>query len=230
MKKLILLTFSLITFGSWVQEPQAIAPFTSLQVFGPFQVELIKSNKEAIEMEVRGVDKEDVVVSSEHGVLKVKLKNRHYVNQWRDENDIDYIKTRIYYVSLDHIQAEAAAKIKSQEPVTSKNLELICSKGAWVYLQVSAREVHVKTSMGGETLLKGKTEFLEVHASMGAEYKSVDLESKVVFVKATMGAEVDVYASHEIDISAGLGADVKYSGGPVVRHSNATFGADVRGH
>jgi hypothetical protein len=43
-----------------------------------------------------------------------------------------------------------------------------------------------------------------------------------------MGSDVSIYASDEIDIAANFGADVKYSGDPVVRHTNKKMGAEIR--
>ncbi|MCI0750909.1 MAG: DUF2807 domain-containing protein [Flammeovirgaceae bacterium] len=221
--------FCVFSFHSFAQIKQDVPAFNALDVFGPFKVELIKADKESLELDFKDVDRDDIVFEVDHGKLKLKLRNRHFINQWRDEEDIDYIKARVYYVSLNEIEIEAGTLLKSEETIKSKNLRLACSKGAELRLDVIAKEVFIKTSMGGEVLLKGITDYLEIYASMGAELNTLDLESKSVFVKATMGADVKVFASKEIDISAGLGAAVDYSGGPLVRHSSSSFGADVNG-
>jgi hypothetical protein len=112
----------------------------------------------------------------------------------------------------------------------SRNLALQSSMGAEMRMDVLAKNLITKVTMGGIMDVEGKSETLDIKANMGGVLKASHLESKLVYVSASMGAEVDVRATDEIEINAGFGAIVNYTGDPSVRHTTKNFGAEVRGN
>jgi len=101
--------------------------------------------------------------------------------------------------------------------------------GAEVSLDVLAKNLYLKSTMGAVARLSGHTEYMEVKSTMGGVIKAAQLQSKTAYIKASMGAEVFVFVTDEIEVAAGLGAVVDYMGSPGVRHTNTNFGAEVRG-
>lgn len=220
----LLVLISTLAFGQTELEP-----FTSIDVFGGFQIELIPSDKEAIEMEAYNIDKNDLLVEVHRGVLELKVKNRHYLTDWNSDKfrKSPRIKTKIYYQELNTIEASAGAIVRSGETLRNKKMEIICTMGAEVTLNTMSEVMYLKTSMGAVAYISGRTDFLEAKASMGSELKAGRLESKSAFVKASMGSDVEIFATEEIDINASMGSDVRYSGNPTVRHTNKNMGSDI---
>jgi hypothetical protein len=233
MKKIIaivcLITLSIAGYSQKTTLPTK--DFKSLEVFGPFEVELIKANENKVELDYKGVDKENVVAEIQHGVLKLKLKNKHYWNEWNSHEyrKSNYIFVTIYYKDIDAIKAQAGALVKTSGRLKSKYLAIDCAMGAEVTLDVLSKEMLVKSSMGGVLSLSGQTELLEVKASMGGELKATHLHSKFAYVKAGMGAVVTVNASEELEVSSSFGANVNYIGGPAVLHTSQNMGGEVHG-
>jgi hypothetical protein len=204
--------------------------FNASDVFGPFEVELIRSDKNRVELDYRRVNSDDVVAEVSRNTLKLKLRNRHYFNDWSSESKWDeYIRVKVYYTDIDEIKAQAGAIVTSADQVKSKNLAVECSMGAELSLDILAKNLYVKSTMGAVSRLTGRAEYMEVKSSMGGVVKASQLQTKTGFVKASMGAEVFVFVTDEIEVSAGLGAAVDYIGSPAVRHTNTNFGAEVRG-
>jgi hypothetical protein len=229
MKKIMLICSIILTSGLVFGQKKELEPFTMVNAFGPFEIELIASNKEAIEMEAFNVDKEDLTVEVRRGELELKLKSRHYLTDWDSDKfrNEPRIKTKIYFKQLDEVQASAGAQVTSLETLRSKKFVVSGSMGAQVKLIIVAETMYAKTSMGATVTINGRTDFLEVKASMGGILKATRLESKTAYVRASMGSEVAIFASDEIDIDANFGADVKYSGDPTVRHTHTKMGADI---
>jgi len=230
MKKISLLLILLATSVLANAQKKDLEPFTAIKVFGGFQIELIPSDKEAIEMEAFNIDKEDLHVEVHRGLLELKIKNRHYLTDWDSDKFRKSlrIKTKIYYKVLDEIDASAGAIVRCGETLSNKKMVIMSAMGAEVTVMTVSEILYAKVSMGGIAYLNGRTDFLEVKASMGGELKANHLESKTAIVKASMGSMVDIYASEEIDIDAGMGAEVRYSGEPTVRHTSTRMGADIR--
>lgn len=230
MKHAVLISLCLLAFGLRAQKAQKeVDPFTRIDVFGPFEVELVKAESYAIEVDYRGVDKDDVVLDIHKGELKLKLRNKHYMDEWRS-NDYPrsrYIYVKVYYTEINDLRAQAGAEVFSEGILKSKNLALEASMGAEMRLPVIAKNLFTRVNMGGVIELKGQTENHEVKANMGAVLKASRMISQVTYVNAGMGAEVHVHADKEIEIVANFGAIVDYTGNPSNKSASRSFGAEV---
>lgn len=204
--------------------------YNSVDVFGAVEVELIKSDKHFVEIEFNGISKEDFVADVNSGVLRLKIKNCHYFDDWSSDhnyNRSDYVRVKAYYVELEAIEGQAAAIISSRAPIKSKNLYVDCSMGAEIDLELNSQRAKLKSSMGGILTLSGKIEYIDVRASMGGELKASQLKSRVANVSASMGAQVRINVDDEIEVSSSLGAEVHYLGDPSVKNVNRNLGGEV---
>src|SRR5689334_15774349 len=116
MKNFVLLSL-LLLFGNAFGQKQDLKPFNALNAFGPFQIELIPSDKEAIEMDAFNIEQEDLVMEVKKGELRLKIKSRHYWSDWDSHRwrKPQFVKTKIYYKQLEEVQASAGATVKSTE-------------------------------------------------------------------------------------------------------------------
>jgi hypothetical protein len=209
-----------------------ISPFKSIDIFGAFDVELIKADKEDIQIDYNGVHRDNIVLDVYRDKLKLKLKNRHYIDEWTSSSQ-EYrpsrnVKVKLYYKEIESITANAGANIQSDDVFKLKEFDINAGMGGIVNLKVNCRNIAVKTSMGAEVFMKGKAEELEVNANMGGVLNASALESKFVQVRASMGADVHVQVLEELDASSGFGAVVRYVGGPSVKHTTTNFGGEIR--
>lgn len=229
MKYVITICLALIA-GSLPGQSQDLHPFNAIDVFGPFQIELIASDKESIEMESFNINNEDIIMEVKRGELHLKIKNRHYWSDWDSDKHRrhQFIKTKIYYKTLTELQASAGAEVRFHEPVLSGKFFVSGNMGATIYLPIEANVLYAKSSMGATVNLRGKANYLEVVGKMGGSVRASQLVSKSAYVSASMGSDVSIYASDEVDIAANFGADVRYAGDPVVRHTNKKMGAEIR--
>src|SRR6478735_3831994 len=230
MKRLFLIVFlAFVTASGFAQKTILPIPsFTEVDVFGPFDVKLIKSDTERAEIDFNGIDKEDIIYEFRNGTLRLKLRNSHYMDEWKNNNHRSkYVLVNVYYKDIEIIEAAAGALVTSKELLKSKYLNVECSMGAEVTLEILAKKREATSRMGGVLEMSGQTEHLEVKANMGGVLKAAHLESKTVYVKANMGADVIVNATEELDASAGFGASVEYVGGPTVRNTSKNFGGEV---
>ena len=233
MKKFIVLVTLALSFGfaASAQESQKpLSSFARIDIFGPFKVELIKSDKAAIAIQEN--DPEHIVCEVKNGALRLKFKNRHYVDTWTTDDypRSRYIHATVYYTELKEVHAQAGAEVFSKGIVAAEVLTLDCTMGAAMDMEILSNELYTKTSMGAIVALEGSTKSHEVKASMGGIINATRLESSKVLVHARMGAEVNVKASREIEVNAGFGAAVNYWGDPAVRHTHKNFGAEVSGN
>ena len=207
-----------------------IQPFQTLRAYGPFRVTLVESDKERIEIVCQGIDLEAVVIDSDDGELEMKLRNKHYWNDWHDSGSHQHrhVNVTVYFKKLTKIDVEAGASVVSDFTISSPSLKLISKMGAEMRLDIKAKEVELDSGMGSDVVLTGTTETLEIYSKMGSSVKAIHLKSERAKVKAYMGSDVSVYASKELDASAGFGATINFDGDPSVRNTAHSFGGETR--
>ena len=173
-----------------------------------------------------------------------------------DSDDIDDVKTEIkggklnvyfdgsvfswfqsssakVYVTTEEIKklsASSGADLKSVGEIEGESLEISSSGGADVEVSVKADNVILNSSGGADLMAEGETDYLEAHSSGGADIKARQLIAKRVKVSSSGGADVEVYASDEIEASASGGADVDYYGGAKAKKISESGGGDVTSH
>jgi hypothetical protein len=225
---LVLTILSAITYGQRVVLP--IREFSGIDVFGPFDILLIKSDSSRVEIDFNGADKDNLVTEIEQGVVKMKLKSKHYWNEWNNHEykKDTYVLVKVYYSDIDEIIAQAGAIVKTRERLKSKYLSLESTMGAEVTLDLLCKEMQVKSSMGGILRLTGQSEMMDAKVTMGGVLRASALESKTVFVKASMGGEVTVNAIDELDVSSSLGASVNYIGAAARVNTTKNMGGEIR--
>src|SRR5882762_9842018 len=104
-----------------------IRPFQTLRAYGPFRVTLVASDKERIEIVCKGVDEDEVVIDSDDGDLSMKLRNKHYWNDWNDSRSHQqrYVNVTVYFKKLTKIDVEAGASVVSDFAITTPSLQLV---------------------------------------------------------------------------------------------------------
>lgn len=234
MKRFFILLFFFSAFFSLSAQPRKldVREFTGITVFGPFNVVLVKASEPSVEIDYNGFEPEDVIADVSRGLLRLKVKNRHYVDEWTKSSNRTrhkrYVNVTVYYANMEEIEADAGAIVKTNGRLNSKYLFLYSSMGAEVELDVNCKKIRTELSMGCDVELSGKAEVLDVKAKMGATLEGAELVSKVAYVQASMGAEVDVNATEEVDVSSSFGAEVRYAGEPAIRNTNTVLGGAIK--
>lgn len=225
----LLLTIAVVRVAVGQQRRNYDVPenFTRISVFGPFKVTLVPADKNSILLDYGRMDSDDVVAEVDDDQLVLKMRNRKYLNDWKENRSSDYVGVLLYYKSLDEISAKAGAIVDNDGWLVSRNLLIESDMGAQVSLHVKAKNLYVKCNMGSDNRLSGKTEMLDVKAGMGSILNARQLQSEVCRVKAGMGADVRVHVAGEIKVKASMGAIVHYSGNPDIIDSTTTLGGEV---
>lgn len=201
-------------------------PYHSIRAYGQFRITLIEAEKERIEVDYNGTDPKDIEIRTSDGVVHMKFRNKHFWGDWNDSNvrSGHFAKVTFYFKKLDEISVQAGASIKSDNVISSPSLDLTCSMGSRMKLCVSTEELELDSSMGSDVELDGTTGTLAIYSKMGSSVKAGRLKSSKAKVSASMGSDVSVYASKELDASAGFGASVDFEGNPAVRNTSSSFG------
>lgn len=201
--------------------------FTRVSVFGPFKVTLVPSDKNELILNYEKIDPDDVVTEIDDDRLVLKMRNRKYLDDWRENRGSDYVNVILHYNSLDEISVKAGAVVSNESFLVSRNLLIESDMGAQVNLNVKAKNLYIKCNMGSDNRITGKTDLMDIKAGMGSMLNAGDLAARSCFIKASMGAEVKVQVTEELVANASMGAVVHYNGNPVKTDFTTALGGEV---
>lgn len=217
MKKVLLvfaLTLLLVTFsgchlgkfahkvtGSGVRktEKREMPAFKAIETEGSFDVEAVCQSPQSYEMEA-------------------------------DDNILPLIKSEVRNGVL-HLKAEQG--YDSQRGVIVRinvpNLEKVDATGAGKYHIKSLKNdtFEVRTTGASTITVTGQTNSLEIHTTGAGTIDTHNLTAQKANVRSTGAAQVDVYASEELDATATGAAQITYRGDPKTVNKHTTGAASV---
>ena len=202
---LVLLTFAQ-ALNAQKSEWRSLEAFKDLSASAGIQVTLINSDetKAFIETSAKSLDQLKTEV---HGdVLKISWKSGKGNNRTA--------KVDLYFKEIEKIKVSSGASVKSDECITSDEINISASSGASIDLDIYTDSSSLSVSSGAHIVLEGITNKFSCSSSSGAYFKGLDLISEEVTISASSGASTSIFVSQKLVASASSGGSVKYDGDP----------------
>lgn len=201
-------------------EDRNVDGFNSIRAAEGVDVYLKPGNKEAVRVEVQGIDLDDVLTEVSGRRLKIHLDDGRHRNH--------SVKVYITFVELEEISASSAASVYSDGTIKSRKLDLSVSSAADIDIDVEVDELEADASSAGDVELSGKANSISASASSAGGVDAFDLEAKSVNARASSGGNVKVYAVNEINARASSGGSIRYRGNPSRSQTDSSSGGSVR--
>ncbi len=219
----LLPAFIFVFFVSGLQGQNRITrdtePFTGLVVTGKIHVELVHSPVSEMSIVVRDGSPDKVITEVVNDELRIRLKPEL-------GNDTE-IAIKLPYARLEQVEAAAGATISSREVVKEKDLTFRILSVGKIELNIEAEDVDATVTQGGDLILYGTTNTLNVNANTGGNFLGYELESNDTYVKAGSGAQAKVTARRIIDATANTKGYVGYKGEPVSTYVKTSLGGRI---
>ncbi|WP_458627164.1 head GIN domain-containing protein [Winogradskyella sp. PC D3.3] len=123
-------------------------------------------------------------------------------------------KVRLNIETISAIKATSGSDVYSTNTISVSNLELNCTSGADMELNVITDTLKCKSTSGSDIDVSGTTKTLIAEATSGSDINASKLKAQISHVKATSGADISVNTSKELTANATSGGDIRYSGNP----------------
>ncbi|MCK0108252.1 DUF2807 domain-containing protein [Flavobacteriaceae bacterium S0825] len=221
MKNILVTIAFLITTITFSQSEitKNIGEFSELKVYDLIEVELIKSNKN--EAVITGRNKNDVVILNKNGKLKIRMN-------LEESFDGDNTNVKLYYTSIDIIDANEGAKIRSNDKIKQYEIELRAQEGGEINLELKVTTADIKSVTGGVIQTSGKAQSQDISISTGGVYKGKDLKTESTEIAIRAGGEADVNATDILDIKIRAGGDVFVYGDPKTVNKSKALGGRIK--
>ena len=221
MKNLLKVFVLLLTIGAFAQQPisKSVGEFTELKAYDLINVEMIKSDENRVE--ISGKNMNDVVVVNKNGKLKIRMN----LDEIYDGDDT-FIK--LYYTSVDIIDANEGAYVYSDDTIEQYEIELRCQEGGKIKVPIDVKQAELRIVTGGILEPSGKVNNQDIRVNTGGIFKGKDLESVTTSVQVRAGGEVWAHASELMDIKIRAGGDVYIYGDPNTVNENTALGGRIK--
>lgn len=219
MKKLYFILL-LVCTQIFAQTPvtKTLGEFSELKVYDLINVDLIKSDQNKIV--ISGEHTQDVRVVQKNNTLKIRMKLDKMFNG-EDTN------VKLYYTSVDKVDANEGAIITAKDPIKQYELELKTQEGGQISAQVNTKLLIVKSVTGGAVKTVGNTEKQQLNIRTGGQYNGSKTEAQhtSLFIKA--GGVAKVNTVKVLDVKIFSGGDVLIYGIPKQLKQNKLFGGRI---
>ena len=207
MKTIIKVLVLFITTVCLAQNPieKTIGEFSELKVYDLIEVELIKSDKDAIS--ITGKNAADVLVNNKNGTLKIKMK-------LEEAFDGNKTKVKLYYTNIDVIDVNEGAKAYSKDVIEQFEIDLNAQEGASIDVKVNVKYTNVRAVTGGSVVASGVSHNQDISIYTGGSYNGKDLKTEVTEVSIRAAGEAKVYATKKVVAKVRAGGEILIYGTP----------------
>lgn len=207
-------------FQTKAQDVRSLSPFDELSVIGNIEVILEEGDEEKAVIYTTNIDEDDVSVSVNGDVLKIRLYKTVFKN---DEN----VKIEVTYRKLRIVKGSAGARISNNSTLEGDKIITRAHSGAKVDLSVNVDALDGAVYEGAVLKIRGKTNSQEAVAATGGQYQALNLDSDRTTVKANTGGEAEVVAKDKIDASANTGGRIGYKGNPDHKNTRSKIAGNI---
>ena len=221
MKRLVTILTFVITLNAFSQETieRKIGDFNELKVYDLIEVELVKSDKNKVEISGQNID--NVLVNNLNGTLKIKMA-------FKEIFDGANTKVVLYYTKLDIIDANEGARIHSKDDIKQFEIDLRTQEGGNINVNLDVSYANIKAVTGGVVEINGVAKKEKVSLTTGGVFKGEHLKSENSDVAINAAGEAYINASNEVNITIRAGGDVYVYGNPKTINETKVLGGRVK--
>jgi len=205
--------------GNVTKSVRQVNGIQSVGVGSGIDLYLSQGNQESLEIEAD---------ENLHEYLKTEMEGTHlkiYMEKWVRNSRT--LKVYLTVKDLKGLKASGGSDVFSQSVLKLESLELKCSGGSDVNLDLEVGDLSVEISGGSDARLKGIADIFSAKTSGGSDLKAADLKTAKCTIEASGGSDAWVQVTGELEIHASGGSDVYYSGDPEKVNSKSSGGSDV---
>lgn len=200
-------------------EQRNLPPFNGIKNSMGIEVLIENGNSHEITVEADENLHEIITTEVEDGILIIK--SDQMISRASSK------KITIYNNQLNYIKATSGSEIKSNCIIKNEEITIEATSGAFINTRIDATSVETKSTSGAEIKITGTTTNHASSATSGSNIDAYKLISENTLVRASSGAEIDIFASKKLEAKASSGGDIDYKGSPKKMDSKTSSGGSI---
>lgn len=217
MKKIILVTFVMISHFNFAQTTINLGDFDALKVFDQLNVTLVPSTENKVI--VSGTNESSFETINKNGVLKIRMKLTKMLSG-------EDTKVVLYFKNLQSIDANEGSIVSSKHIFKQTTMDLSAQEGAMIDVDLAVENTTVKLNSGGIINVAGKAVTQRAIITSGGIFNAKNLETDQTTVSVSAGGNADVNAKTLVDAKVKAGGSIAIYGKPK-EIKQATFAGGI---
>jgi hypothetical protein len=218
MKKLVTLSFVLISNLFFGQITTKLGDFNKVTSFDQIDVRLIEGSENKIILSGNEVDEVELI--NKNGELKIRMPLSKTMTG-------DGISATVYFKKIDAVEANEGSRISSEEIFKGLNFDIIAKEGAKVKILLEVDRVKSKISSGAIVNLEGSAKNQDILITSGGELEAKELVTFQTIVTINAGGEATIYAIDFVDAKTRAGGDIIVYGNPKELNQKTVMGGSI---
>ncbi len=218
MKKIVLITFAIVSQLITAQRTEKISDFNKLKVFDKLNVKLISSTENKIS--ITGTRKDELEIVNNNGELKLRMSFPKLLSG----NDI---KINLYFKKLESIDASEGSYVFSERVFKQINLDLNAKEGSQIHLEAELQSINCRAVSGSTIEVAGKATNQQAKLGSGGILEAKELITTQTAINISTGGQADIYATDFVDAKVTAGGTINVFGNPKKVTKKTTLGGSI---
>ncbi len=212
--------FFLFILSSLIGFSQDLGDFNEIKTYDGLAVELIASDKNAVELS--GQEKDNIQIENKKGTLIIRMKISKLFSGYKT-----FVK--LYYKDpFSIIQANDESFISIKETITQDKLLLEAYESALIEANLKLDQLLVKAFFNGEVKLTGSSKLQDITINTGGTYSGENLKSSFTTIVVNAGGNASVNATDYVNANVKAGGTVLIYGNPKKVDEKKLFGGFIK--
>jgi hypothetical protein len=202
------------------KETRKLSSFDEVSVSEAINLIIEEGTEEKAEVEVSGIDLEDVITEVRGSKLDIHMGRGNYRS----------ISVTVYltFKTLKSIDVSSAADLESKSVLKGNELSIKVNSAGRAVLEVDVDALDVDVNSAGKLELSGKCNFNNIDINSAGKLYAYELQSKKVNADVNSAAKAEISVISELIAEANSGGSIYYKGNPEKVISNSDSGGRVR--
>ena len=221
MKKFIFLLSIALSFSLSAQDTieKSVGEFSTLKVYDLINVKMIKSDENRAV--IVGDNRKEVQIINKNGKLKVRMN-------LEESYDGNNTVVKLYYTSVEVIDANEGAKITVEDPIEQFEIDLKTQEGGEITAQLKTTYANMRAVTGGIINVSGSSKNQDISIYTGGVFNGEDFKTQQTEVSINAAGEAYLNASEYVDVRIKAGGDVYIYGNPKKVDESKVLGGRIK--
>ena len=213
------LLYSAVNAAGQNTDTRTLDHFTGIEVKNGILVQLVKAEKEYVEMKVQEIETSDVITEISNGILVIRYQATAFTKA--------KVMVKLYYKELVSVSASGQSEVTTTSLMKQDSLMVDLETGAKAYLDLDVQFLKSKVSEGAVISAEGYAVRQDAYAVTGATLSLFDLESDDIKAKVTTNGKAKLYVEKNLTADASTGGYISYKGNPAVKNFKTSIGGKI---
>ena len=186
------------------KDTRTLEPFNKVEIKNGIIAELVKSDKEAVDIQAKDIDISRVLSKVKDGILEISLEAPPLTKY--------QVSARIFYKKVNEISGSSQSEISSSSLMKQDSLTVDLVTGAKAYLDLDVQYLKCRATEGAILTAEGYAVNQDAYSSTGGTLSLFDLESDVIKIKATANGKAKINVDKLLNAESSTGASILYKG------------------